>query len=84
MSDDLEARVERLEEEVGFERNDLPQFGEYQMVKEHPYGFPARLFTDEEGDYWIEITDRRGAFCMVGEDSVRSFTNKVEEAFIDD
>lgn len=86
MSSDLEARVERLEAEVGIDASpdDLPEIRGYQMVKEHEGGTNVSLYTDEEGDYWVDFETEDGACCMTWDGPVKKFISDLEEAFLNE
>lgn len=65
MTADLEARVERLEEEVGIEADDEPDITlsgvhkKYRVVEVVYDNGNTQLVKDHEGDYWFTGEDIR-------------------------
>lgn len=56
MTDDLESRIERIEDELGItpeEDEGLPEVNGFQMVEQVEIPYSHDVYVDEDGDVWI-------------------------------
>lgn len=78
-TDELERRIERIEDELGIGNGDLPTFKEYQMVEKVADIQHLTVWRDEDGDAWIEDSDGV-ANCFHGTSNGQDLIDALEEA----
>lgn len=77
-TDELERRIERIEDELGIE-DEGPVFSEYQMVEKVADIQHLTVWRDEDGDAWIEDSDGV-ANCFHGTSNGQDLIDALEEA----